>query len=46
VLPIAVEDFDVDKLRAIAQETIGLYGGGVTTLVGKLCGILNQNGQV
>jgi predicted Zn-dependent protease with MMP-like domain len=35
--PIAVEDLDVDILKAIALEAVGLYEG--RTLVGRLSGI-------
>jgi len=43
--PIAIEDFKVDKQRTIAQEAIGIYGGGIS-LAGRLSGIRTQNGKV
>jgi predicted Zn-dependent protease with MMP-like domain len=42
--PIAVEDLDVDILKAIALEAVGLYEG--RTLGGRLPGIRTQIGHV
>jgi len=42
--PIAVEDLDVDILKVIALEAVGLYEG--RTLVGGLSGIRTQIGHI
>ena len=41
--PVAVEVFDVDILKAIALQAVGLYEG--QTLVGRLSGIGTQIGH-
>jgi len=42
--PVAVEGLDVDILKAIALEKVGLYEG--RTMVGRLSGIRTQIGRV
>ena len=37
--PVAVEDHDVGKLRTLAEEAIGLIGGGGISLARRLSGI-------
>jgi hypothetical protein len=42
--PVVVEYLDVDILKAIALEAVGLYEG--RTMVGRLSGIRTQIGHV
>jgi hypothetical protein len=44
--PVMAENLDVNKLRTIAQEAIGLYGVGGISLVRRFFGILTQSGHV